>query len=298
MDNPDKLEVQKGQNMPPRNQQGQQQTEFSPGILIADGASELVENQIAQLEGLGLDVTGISAIVRGIKRVGLDNPKVIGGLDVLIKTTIRMTVTNAPLREFLLEVVDAYWDKVKILSQDSSQDEVRRARGSGIEAAKAKIKNFLDKRNAKKPFFAIIDMLHPNEQLALFYYENALRQFGDPEDVERYEAMKPLIDGPDRIRKMLERPIEERIPYLEMCYRGKPGIVETIKDAAMRRETPWTRDAKHRAETAKLKAEEIAREQGAKAAELDRANKVSTNEKIVRAMVALLIVFAVIMILK
>ncbi|MBI4139132.1 hypothetical protein HY479_03210 [Candidatus Uhrbacteria bacterium] len=253
-----------------RDQDGRGRKEFSAGILIADGLAELVENIMEDLGPTGLTLTGMQPLVAALKKVGADNPTVIHGLDLGMRTAIRVGGLHPALREFLIEFSDAYFDKVKALSKDASENQVKQARGQGIDNARGKLREFVKKMAAKKPYAALESLLPRKMRMKHLEWTAWMGRhlpevhecwMDYREKIESTQRIKNLVSltvtaaddpfphptelGPNPDPKYLEmyRNTRVRMAYLEDLY-GSNSLLQAAKDAVLGRDTRATKKAK------------------------------------------------------
>jgi hypothetical protein len=156
-----------------RNQQNQDQKDqaeakkFKPGVFIADGLAEAVEYAVEEFGPLGIKFTGMQFLLDGLRAVGAANPLVIHGLDAVLKNVVVAFTHSHPAgREFLTEIIDAYLDKVKLLSKNADPKMVQLAKGDGLTKVQAKIKELQQKHYAKKTFAQIVFKLGGEDKAA------------------------------------------------------------------------------------------------------------------------------------
>lgn len=257
--------------MPPRNNQQGNEPRFN-------GKSLVIDSLVAFLEGyaqdLGIKIPGVDRMFELLRGLKIADQFTIGTLDVAVKNIIRATaIFNPVVREGLEEVMDLFFDRLRLLEREDAR-EVKSAVDEGTKKARGKIEEIKKRKSAKPPFATIEAKLPSLVRDAWFMWSLSL----DARERERLEAVKPLIENTERIVYVMGMSAILRLDYLEMTLKGKPGILETLKDAAMGRETPWTRDANRRVRAAEEKAKEFADAQDKAANEIVIANTVSPWE--------------------
>lgn len=243
---------------------------FSPGMVIADGLAELVESLIEDLGPTGLALTGIQPIVDGLRAVGANNKAMVGGLDVLCRTALRSSDMNPALREFLKEFSDAYFDKIRNLSEEANEGQVQRAKGEGIKKASAKLREFLAKQKAKPSFASMLAKLNFGERSRLHVWVHDL----EPQQLKEWNEFKERIGSLDELRNALEFADADRLSYLRMAYGREQTMLEALKGFVVDgTETPQIEKLRDKVSDTAAKADAKAAEWKAKADALRNRNR-------------------------
>ncbi|MBU2613630.1 hypothetical protein KJ925_04220 [Patescibacteria group bacterium] len=211
------------------------------GALLADGLGELAEYTIDSLGPVGLTVIGLKPLVGALRQLGIDHPAMIHGLDVMSYNLVRGFVSNPILQDAFKEILDAYFDRVKILSKDPSKGEVEKARGEGLEKAKAKLQGFLGKlKDSMKGFADALVILEPDERMVWYKWESTATD----EQQKELCILKPRVNNANIIRDCVAMitatPPGDPLTILRAAYGREPTLFETLKAALKGEETPQT----------------------------------------------------------
>lgn len=247
-----------------------------PGQVAADAISEFIEILIEDLGQFGLDATGLTAIKALLKRIGLDNSYAIHTADTAFRIGLRHVLHDKPLlRETLIGVSDAYFDKLKLLPDKPNQEQMQKAKAEGQKSAYAKMRELVAKKNAKPSFEKLLEQLEPAE----------LDEYGRwmeymivklPEQTKEWKTFRDKIGSlkilkavlartpnpsPDGTPATNEQITAARILFLEGIYGTRPSPLEVLKTIANGESTPHTL-----ALTEKVEAIKVDRAAKAKAA--------------------------------
>lgn len=214
-----------------------------PGLFVADVTGEIAE--------MIFNDAGIE-IPEGFRRVfhltGLDNPFIIAGLDLLIRTKLRRDVENPVTREILIQISDAVMDKFKALPDSPTLFNLEQAKGRAIAAGLSKMKEIKAKQTARPSFEALfgrLGILYRTEYMhwipwmnvnAKQRFETWMKLRGKIETVDFLQDLTSVAFGEDMKTKT-----EERIQVLEGFYGHKPNVLETLESAVRGEDTIHTK---------------------------------------------------------
>jgi hypothetical protein len=243
------------------------------GLLIADGLSELLEIGIEDLGVFGLHATGLTALKEVLTKIGGDNKYVVHGLDMSVRLGLQRFFPDQPvLRETLISVSDAYFDKLRLLPPEPSEPQLQRAKAEGMKNGLLKIKEFVAKKNAKPSFEKLYTQLETGQRSALsgwmaWMCEHAKHRHQEWLVLrERIGTLQVLEDVVDRIESQPDRDAltNEVILFLEGLYGHKPTIVDTLTALAQGESTPHTQALERRAQVVLTQRTQKADEAAAK----------------------------------
>jgi Arc/MetJ-type ribon-helix-helix transcriptional regulator len=210
--------------------------EFAPGGLITDGLVEFIEWLFKELGPTGEVLTGIRPIVEGLKLVGMDNKFMIGGMEVACKRALVFTNMSLALQTLMRDVFDAYFDKIKDLSEEANENQVQRAKGEGIKKASAKLREFLAKQTGKPSFAAMLMKLSDTERSSFHRWLRTLEIFW-ASALKEWNVHKERIGSIDELREVVKcgdvadmsEATNARLSYLRMAYGREQTMLETAK---------------------------------------------------------------------
>lgn len=230
-------------------QEKQKQREFSAGILVADGLAEIVEGLLEDLGPTGLLLTGIMPLANLIRGWGKSNKFVTHGLDAVVRTAIRAAGLPPPLREFLTEFSDAYFDRVKTLAGKPKEDEaenVKRTVEEGKHNAFARLSDFIAKYKLKLSFTSLVLKLDDLERFDLFQEIRYLKE-NDPKEFEAWNSMKELIASLNELKLIIKSAeaqtgvaakAKRMMEYLRFLHDRNSGLIDNLKAFVKGEETP------------------------------------------------------------
>jgi hypothetical protein len=237
-----------------------------PGQVAADAISEFIEILIEDLGPFGLDATGLTAIKALLKKVGLDNSYVIHTVDTAFRIGLRHVLHNKPLlRETLIGVSDAYFDKLKLLPDKPNQEQMQKAKAEGQKSAFAKMREFTAKKNAKPSHEKLLEQLEPAE-LKEYARWMAHLQVKLPEQSKQWKSLREKIGSLKILKEVLaimpdpnpdgtpptdEQITSARILFLEGIYSTRPTPLEVLTTIASGESTPHTEALMERVEAVK-----------------------------------------------
>jgi len=176
------------------------QSEFSVGVAVADGLAELVESLLEDLGPTGLKLTGIQPMANLIRRWGKSNKFVTHGLDAAVRTAVRAAGLPAPLREFLTEFSDAYFDRVKILADKPKEEEVKQAVEEGKREASGRLSDFLARFKKSKPSFSAMVLQLDEQEFEELFEAVAYLNASDQKEYEAWNSLKELIASVEELK--------------------------------------------------------------------------------------------------
>lgn len=204
-------------------QDKQNKREFSAGMILADGLAELVESLLEDLGPTGLQLTGIQPLATAIRKLGVENKFMTHGFDVVVRTAVRAAGLPAPLREFLTEFFDAYFDKVKTLASNPREHEVYHAREMGKQKAMDRLRIFLKKATVKPSFSALVLQLDEQDFAELFSAVQYLK-VSNPKEHEAWNSLKESIASVAELQRIIksaqaETTVQEKAKRMMECLR-------------------------------------------------------------------------------
>ena len=247
------------------------------GQVAADALSEFIELVIEDLGPFGLDAIGLTTVKELLKQVGLNNTYAIHAADTGMRLALRGFLHDKPLlRETLIGVSDAYFDKLKTLPDKPNMEQVQRAKGEATRNGMAKLREFIAKKNAKPSFEKLYTQLSGPEQQTLAKWftwlsVNEKQQHAEwlklREKIGSLELLRSVIatmpePNADGSPPTMAQITNARILLLQGLYGMVPTPLDVLKAMAAGESTPHTLALEARAKKAvdesKEKAEQAA----------------------------------------
>lgn len=235
------------------------------GQVAVDALSEFIELIIEDLGPFGLDATGLTTVKDLLKKVGLDNTYVIHTADTGVRLALRGFLHDKPLlRETLIGVSDAYFDKLKSLPDKPTMEQVQRAKGEATKSGTAKLREYIAKKNAKPSFEKLYTQLTPAEQATLSAWV-AWMNINEKQQYKEWLKLREKIGSIDILRSVLATQPEPnpngtpvtkaqqtsaRILLLEGIYATNPTMMDTLFAVANGEKTPHTEALERRVQSA------------------------------------------------
>lgn len=229
-------------------------------VLAASGLSEVFEIFIEDLGPYGMKAIGITPILQLLEKAGAEKKFSAHLLDMGVRAALLSGLRDYPvLREILIGVSDAYFDKMKaLLVANPTVVEYEQARGLAMTAARARMKELLSKEKEKekaqtmKPAFSqLVQGLTPEEKSrytemveqlvsASTAHDPAQRRAGESR-LRTWDIFKEKILSVDELRYILSlATIERRVAYIVATHGHVPNELETLRAALHGEETPQT----------------------------------------------------------
>lgn len=288
---------------------------FDSYQLGMDMVAELLE---AKFLDPGTRIPVVDAGIRMLKERGLATPMIISAMSVGTDEVLRaIGISNSVIGDIGRRAVDLVIDRTRLarylnLSAADAERLIKDAQKESLDMLKrAKEKPGIV--NPVRTFFHAIEAkLPPFTRTRWFFWQIDVRDSGNIDDFRRLKKAKSLIkkqmnvdEGVKLIEHVMGLPAWFRFQYLDVTLleeaaqdeaEKKPELLEMLKDAALGRETPWTRDAKARVAAAKQKADALTVQYDNRANAILAAQAVSTSEKVIKLIVVAAIVAGAIVI--